>query len=42
MSTSALKTQLYSLHCGTCVVDYMTDWHAGVAQLNDSSYPFMV
>ena len=39
-SSSALKTLLRNLRCGTRVVDYVTQWRAGVAQLNDSGYPF--
>jgi len=39
-SSSALKTQLCNLRCGAHVVEYVTQWHAGVAQLNDSGYPF--
>jgi hypothetical protein len=39
-SSSALKNQLCYLRCGARVVDYVTQWHAGIAQLNDSGYPF--
>jgi len=39
-SSSALKNQLRYLHCGAHVVDYVTQWRAGIAQLNDSGYPF--
>ena len=39
-SSSALKTQLRNLRCGARVLDYVTQWRAGVAQLNDSGYPF--
>jgi hypothetical protein len=39
-SSSALKTQLRNLRCGARVVEYVTQWRAGVAQLNDSGYPF--
>jgi len=39
-SSSALKTQLCNLHYGTHVVEYVTQWCAGVAQLNNSGYPF--
>jgi hypothetical protein len=39
-SSSALKTQLRNLRCGARVVEYVTQWCAGVAQLNDSGYPF--
>ena len=42
MSASALKTQLRSLRCGTRVVDNVTHWHAGIAQLNDSGFPYML
>ena len=39
-SSSALKTQLHNLRCGARVLNYMTQWHAGVAQLKNSGYPF--
>ena len=39
-SSSALKTLLHNLHCDASVADYVTQWRAGVAQLNDSGYPF--
>ena len=41
-SSSALKNQLCYLRCGTRIVDYVAQWHAGIAQLNDSGYPFML
>ena len=41
-SSSALKHQLRNLRCGPRVVDYVTHWRAGIAQLNDSGYPFML
>ena len=39
-SSSTLKTLLRNLHCGAHVADYVTQWHAGVTQLNNSGYPF--
>ena len=39
-SSSALKTLLHNLRCGARVADYVTQWHAGVTQLNNSGHPF--